>query len=117
MDQMDEEYERLVAILDKSDFKQVIVEDRYISYCKDNGNSKDVDIAEKLADELTMQTNHFIFKSKTDDDGKVWIWGKEDPCPDDEDYECYGCGNETGRGYDSGLCHECYENQEEEERW
>jgi hypothetical protein len=29
------------------------------------------------------------------------------PCPDDEEYICYQCGNETGRGYDSGLCAEC----------
>ena len=31
----------------------------------------------------------------------------EPPCPDDEDYECYGCGGPTGRGYDNGLCCEC----------
>ena len=28
-------------------------------------------------------------------------------CPDDEEYECYKCGNPTGRGYDSGVCAEC----------
>ena len=29
------------------------------------------------------------------------------PCPDDEEYICYGCGEPTGRGYDSGLCAQC----------
>jgi hypothetical protein len=29
------------------------------------------------------------------------------PCTDDEDYECYSCGNPTGRGYDGGQCGEC----------
>ena len=28
-------------------------------------------------------------------------------CPDDADYECYGCGQPTGRGYDEGLCYHC----------
>ena len=31
----------------------------------------------------------------------------EPPCPDDDDYTCYKCGEPTGRGYDSGLCFDC----------
>jgi hypothetical protein len=30
-----------------------------------------------------------------------------EPCPDDDDYECYSCGEPTGRGYDSGQCCQC----------
>jgi len=32
---------------------------------------------------------------------------EERPCPDDDDYECYSCGEPTGRGYDSGQCCQC----------
>ena len=31
------------------------------------------------------------------------------PCPDDDNYECYTCGNPTGNGYDSGQCATCLE--------
>jgi len=31
----------------------------------------------------------------------------DSPCPDDDNYPCYQCGNETGNGYDGGLCCEC----------
>lgn len=33
-------------------------------------------------------------------------WG-DPPCPDDTNYECYRCGEETGRGYDDGVCAQC----------
>jgi len=32
---------------------------------------------------------------------------EEEPCPDDDNYECYSCGEPTGRGYDSGQCCQC----------
>ena len=28
-------------------------------------------------------------------------------CPDDDSYECYSCGEETGHGMDSGQCFSC----------
>lgn len=28
-------------------------------------------------------------------------------CPDDDEYECYKCGEPTGRGYDNGVCADC----------
>jgi len=31
------------------------------------------------------------------------------PCPDDDNYECYTCGNPTGNGYDSEQCATCLE--------
>mgnify|MGYP003650410945 CR=1 FL=1 len=35
-------------------------------------------------------------------------------CPDDDSYECYQCGDETGNGCDSGLCYSCQEEENEE---
>lgn len=29
------------------------------------------------------------------------------PCPDDDEYPCYRCGEETGNGYDDGVCAQC----------
>lgn len=36
-------------------------------------------------------------------------------CPDDNDYECYQCGNATGNGMDNGLCYDCQEQENEEQ--
>ncbi len=35
-------------------------------------------------------------------------------CPDDNDYECYKCGNATGHGMDNGLCYGCQEEENEQ---
>jgi hypothetical protein len=55
--------------------------------------------------------NEDLFKSLTMPSGIVAelnvLKDMEEDCPDDEDYECYKCGGETGRGYDNGLCCEC----------
>jgi hypothetical protein len=32
---------------------------------------------------------------------------KEQPCPDDDAYPCEQCGEETGNGYDNGICCQC----------
>ena len=48
--------------------------------------------------EMIMKMMRMKMMSNQEDDS---------PCPDDDNYPCSQCGNDTGNGYDGGLCCEC----------